>query len=217
MIPEWLIQLTWFAASVCATGVFWFFLSNKNYVATLWTGFATIVLSLAAVTLHIHNDIKRRAADAPESALPETAVIESVPSTAPIDAANPAAADHDDAAIATADSKYSPMTMEEYFDGWYHKATTSLQRDDLEARMLNRRIIWSGQIETIETGHNGNIRVIVHPIDGSYGTAFLDFDKSQRPELVQLQKDARIRFTARIRSFVASPFLSECKILRVLK
>jgi hypothetical protein len=121
-----------------------------------------------------------------------------------------------EAFIAAKDQSYSPMTMEEYFDAWYRKATTSLQRDALEEQMLGCRVIWAGQIKSIEGKNDGSLLMTVEPLDGSYGTAFLSFDKSQRTELLKLHKDQQIRFTGIIRSFVASPFLRDCRILRIL-
>jgi len=122
----------------------------------------------------------------------------------------------EEAFIAAKDQSYSPMTMEEYFDAWYHKATTSLQRDAVQEQMLNRRVIWVGRINSVESKGDGSVLMIVGPPDGSYGSTFLTFDKSQRPELLKLHKDQRIRFTGIIEHFVASPFLRDCRILRVL-
>lgn len=107
--------------------------------------------------------------------------------------------------------------MEEYFDRYYRKSTTDLQRDELQRGLLNRRIIWNGTITAIKSGDNDGIDVWVEPTNGHYGTAFLEFDKSQRPQLAELEVGQQIRFTGRIRSYVASPFLFECKLLRVLK
>ena len=231
MIPDWLIQLTWFAAGVCATGAFWYFLSKQNYLPALWSGFGALVLALTAVTFHLHNDLKHKAVRS-ENTLTAMMVI---PSVGISSVANPSEKDsaqtvsstqtvssksvfpdRQDAEIASADKTYSPMTMEEYFDRWFYKASTNLQRDELEALMLNRRIIWNGTIKSIENGSNDIIRVIVETIDKSGGTALLDFDKQQKQQLVELHKGQQIRFTGRIRSFVASPFLSECKILKIL-
>jgi hypothetical protein len=139
MIPDWLIQLTWFAAGVFATGAFWYFLSNKNYPATLWTGFAALVLALAAVAFHLHNGLMQRptALDKPQTA---ATVVYQGASPRPISPRPDASdvAEQQEADIASADNIYSPMTMEEYFDSWHRKATTGLQRDELEAAMLNR-------------------------------------------------------------------------------
>ena len=109
------------------------------------------------------------------------------------------------------------MTLEEYFDAWYHKATTSLQRDELERQMLGRRVIWNGTIRSVESKSENLLRIVVEPIDASYGQAFLDFDQSQRQELLRLHEKQKIRFTGVIHSYVASPFLSRCKLLQVLK
>jgi hypothetical protein len=70
MFPNWLLQLTWFLASVCATGAFWYFLSQKNQLGTQWTGFGAIVFVLLAVTLHIRNGLARRARAAPSRLVP---------------------------------------------------------------------------------------------------------------------------------------------------
>lgn len=34
--PDWLLNLTWFAAGISATGALWYFLSQRNYHASLW-------------------------------------------------------------------------------------------------------------------------------------------------------------------------------------
>ena len=59
MTPDWLFQVMWFGASVGATGAIWYFLSQRNYHAVLWWGFATAIVILLAVTLHIRNDLLR--------------------------------------------------------------------------------------------------------------------------------------------------------------
>jgi hypothetical protein len=60
MTPDWLFQVMWFGAGVGGTGAIWYFLSERNYHAALWTGFATAVVFLLAVTLHIRNDLLRK-------------------------------------------------------------------------------------------------------------------------------------------------------------
>ena len=37
MTPDWLHQLLWYLSGICATGAVWYFLSQKNYRATIWT------------------------------------------------------------------------------------------------------------------------------------------------------------------------------------
>jgi hypothetical protein len=122
----------------------------------------------------------------------------------------------EEAFIAAKDLSYSPMTMEGYFDAWFRKATTSLQRDALEEQMMGRRVIWAGQIKSIEGKNDGSLLMTVEPLDGSYGTTFLYFNESQKSELLKLHKGQQVRFTGVIRSFIASPFLRDCRILRIL-
>jgi|WetSurSiteA1Bulk_404760.scaffolds.fasta_scaffold06049_2 hypothetical protein len=146
----------------------------------------------------------------------ETSLSAAVPSVTPQETVSESDDSEEEAFIAAKDQSYSPMTMEEYFNAWYRKATTSLQRDELEKQMLNRRVIWVGQIKSIESKADESILIIVEPLDKSYGSTFLKFDKSQRAELLKLHKDQQIRFTGIIEHFVASPFLKNCRILRIL-
>lgn len=60
MTPDWLVQLTWFAAGISATGAFWYFLGQRNYHGTLWAGYVTAMLALLAVGFLIRNDLIRR-------------------------------------------------------------------------------------------------------------------------------------------------------------
>jgi hypothetical protein len=60
MTPEWLFQVIWYSAGVGGTGALWYFLSERNYHAAIWTGFATGVVVLLAVALHIRNSILQR-------------------------------------------------------------------------------------------------------------------------------------------------------------
>lgn len=63
MAPDWLLTGVWFLAGVSATGAFWHFLSQKNYHGTLWSGYATLIIALLAIALHIRNDLIRREAE----------------------------------------------------------------------------------------------------------------------------------------------------------
>lgn len=62
MTPDWLVQLTWFAAGISATGAFWYFLGQRNYHGTLWAGYSTAVFALLAVAFLVRNDLIRREA-----------------------------------------------------------------------------------------------------------------------------------------------------------
>jgi hypothetical protein len=118
-----------------------------------------------------------------------------------------------EARIASEAQSFSPMSMKEYFDSWFN--ATSLQRDELEAEMLRKTVIWTGKIDSIESGKEGAVEVVVRNMLGG-GTAFLDFDSSQRSSFLKLKKGQSIRFTGIIRSFIASPFLEKCRLLQVL-
>lgn len=62
MTPDWLVQLTWFAAGIAATGGFWYFLGQRNYHGTLWAGYFTVMFALLAVAFLVRNDLIRREA-----------------------------------------------------------------------------------------------------------------------------------------------------------
>ena len=64
-----------------------------------------------------------------------------------------------EAQIAREAEQFSAITIEEYFDKWYH--ATELQRDEFEKQMLGKTIIWTGRIKNIESGNKGGVRVIV--------------------------------------------------------
>jgi hypothetical protein len=231
-IPDWILQLTWFAAGLSATGAFWYFLAQHNRIATISAGLATGVFVVVAVILQIYND-SPHGESKPEINVPRPASpSDGIPSVETV--GSPAAprsgtsssmlsktvaaeefSDPAETAITASDDTYSPMTMEEYFDEWFNKATTSLQRSELERRMMGRRIVWTGVVEEIKEDRS-KISVRVSAPAPSYGTAFLSFDQSQREQLLQIHEKQRIRFTGVIHSFVASPFLQDCRIMRIL-
>jgi hypothetical protein len=146
---------------------------------------------------------------------PSNSIENNDPPPSPVSTPSVETEERKEAEIAAKDSRFSGMTMDEYFEQWYRGAKSSLQRDELEQSMLGRRIIWTGKIKTIESKYSGEIRVIVET-DGQTGSAFLDFTKDQRGDLLKLQEGQTIRFTGIIRSFVVSPFLKDCKILKVI-
>jgi hypothetical protein len=56
VIPDWMVQVAWFAAGVCATGAFWYFLSQNDYTWTVVTGLGALVFAGLAVYLHARKD-----------------------------------------------------------------------------------------------------------------------------------------------------------------
>jgi heme/copper-type cytochrome/quinol oxidase subunit 2 len=55
-IPDWIIQVTWFVAGICATGALWYFLSTKEYTMAVIAVIGAVVFSLIAISLHRSND-----------------------------------------------------------------------------------------------------------------------------------------------------------------
>jgi hypothetical protein len=135
-------------------------------------------------------------------------------STGPADWQKEETAERNEARIASEAESFSPMSITEYLAKWY--AMTPLQQDQFEKDMHGKTIIWTGRIEWIKPGKNGSIDVTVNPTDGSYGTAFLDFDSSQRSDFLKLQEKQVIRFTGTIDS-AWGPFLKACKLLQVIR
>ncbi len=52
-VPTWLVQVAWFLAGICATGAFWYFLSQKDYTWTFLAGLGALVFAGVAVYLHM--------------------------------------------------------------------------------------------------------------------------------------------------------------------
>jgi hypothetical protein len=59
-IPEWLIQLTLFAAGLAGTGAFWYLLGRKHYRTAIASAVATIILVVLMINFYMHNDRVRR-------------------------------------------------------------------------------------------------------------------------------------------------------------
>jgi hypothetical protein len=55
-VPDWLVQLVWFVASVYATGALWYFLSKDDYVGAGLSVLGAVSLAVVAVYLHRLND-----------------------------------------------------------------------------------------------------------------------------------------------------------------
>ena len=51
VIPDWVVQVAWFAAGICATGAFWDFLSQNDYTWTAVTGLAAVACAGLAIYL----------------------------------------------------------------------------------------------------------------------------------------------------------------------
>ena len=60
LVSDWLIQLVWFLAGICATGAFWYFLSRDDIVSTILSGLAAAAFAIIAIYLHRLNDRSSR-------------------------------------------------------------------------------------------------------------------------------------------------------------
>ena len=121
--------------------------------------------------------------------------------------------DEEDAKIAIKSDSFSHISMNEYFSRW-DNAGSSLQRDELENQLLGRTVIWEGYVVSIENSRRNSIRIIVRSKNTLSGrSAFLNFDEKYREDLLQLNEGDFIRFTGVIRTFIASPFLEDCRLL----
>jgi hypothetical protein len=120
-----------------------------------------------------------------------------------------------EARIASEAQSFSPMSLSEYYSRWSAESATELQKEALQAELRNRTVIWMGRIKSVEAGRNGGISVLVSAKEDLLYSAWLDFDASQKPELLKLTKGQLIRFTGVIRTFLVSPFLEKCRLLQV--
>jgi AcrR family transcriptional regulator len=60
VIEDWVITLTWFVASVFATGAVWYFLSKDDLFATVLSGAAAASIAVVAIQLQRVNDRSSR-------------------------------------------------------------------------------------------------------------------------------------------------------------
>ena len=51
-----MVQAAWFAAGIFATGAFWYFLSQKEYIWTTVAGLGAIAFAVFAVYLHVRKE-----------------------------------------------------------------------------------------------------------------------------------------------------------------
>ena len=73
MTPDWVFQPLWCCgASTLGGGAIWYFLSQRSLHATVWTGFAFVVVVALAVTLHRRNDLLRGEQQPPGGSPPGT-------------------------------------------------------------------------------------------------------------------------------------------------
>jgi hypothetical protein len=75
-VPDWSIQLTWWASGIFATGAAWYFLSTKEYANAVGSAVCALALAAIAIALHRRKDAIEKAAIPPEwqSDIPDTYV-----------------------------------------------------------------------------------------------------------------------------------------------
>ena len=56
LVPDWVIQLVWFAAGIFATGAFWYFMSVKDFIPTVISGISAVAFATIAAYLQKLND-----------------------------------------------------------------------------------------------------------------------------------------------------------------
>ena len=121
------------------------------------------------------------------------------------------------AAIA-ADPNYNPITLKQFFDSVYTPNMTGLQRDELMSGMVGTRVLWEGELASIEGERNNAIRVTLIPLQDPFlRTARLTFGLEHRSLLLSLQEKQRVLVTCNVRDVLAiTPYLDQCSILRIL-
>ncbi|MFM9424322.1 hypothetical protein RCH10_000750 [Variovorax sp. GrIS 2.14] len=55
-VPDWSIQLAWWASGIFATGAAWYFISTKDFTSAAYSVFFAIVFAGIAIFLHLKKD-----------------------------------------------------------------------------------------------------------------------------------------------------------------
>jgi len=206
--------------------------TNESWVVrhtgALITAFATIVAAIIAGAFLIASQnpspIENQRSSRPESGSDVSIESHTEPvvssSITELNEAKPRSVSDSSSQVelaAVTDPNYHPITLKKYFSIWYEGKLTDLQRDELEATLLNKRVVWEGTVDKISSGPDGQINVRLEPRDGSYGTAFLEFDPKHRSLLLNIKERQELRVTCVVSGFVASPFLEKCSVIRILQ
>ena len=56
LVPDWWIQVCWWASGIFATGGLWYFLSAREYFFAISAGFAAVIFAAVAIILHRKKD-----------------------------------------------------------------------------------------------------------------------------------------------------------------
>lgn len=55
-VPDWWIQISWWASGIFATGGVWYFLSTHEYFFAIAAGIAAVIFAVVAIILHMKQD-----------------------------------------------------------------------------------------------------------------------------------------------------------------
>jgi len=192
MTPEWLFQVIWYSAGVGGTGALWYFLSERNYHAAIWTGFATGVVVLLAVALHIRNSIlqrKRQTDTNNPSPLPDQPTPANLPAEGTSSSTQPS---NDPKIFLQVKSPDEIVTRIKSLNPLERKPVT-------EQTYAGRWVRWSGTIIRIEPFsfiRSGGYTVSVD--GGPFVTARLEFLPIERHLVEPLQESDLISYEAKI-------------------
>lgn len=56
IVPDWLIQISWWASGIFSTGAVWYFLSTREYSLSVAAGVIAVILAIIAIVLHRKKD-----------------------------------------------------------------------------------------------------------------------------------------------------------------
>ena len=187
----------WFGAGVGGTGALWYFLSQRNYFAAVWTGCATAVVVMLAVCLHIRNDRLRseqHTATANPSSAPERLVSEEPKVYL---------------------QEKSPQEVVARIN-----SLNPLERDLVAKQTyVGRWVHWSGEILSIRSSSSflkgGAFTVMVGDHVLGHAHASLEFLSTERHLVEPLQEGDLISYEAKItRAFSTEVYLTDVTFMR---
>jgi hypothetical protein len=122
----------------------------------------------------------------------------------------------DEAAIAAASASFSPISMTEFFSTAISMSLTSLQRSEFISQHTNRRVIWEGDVATIDESRD-KIRVgLTDKKPDMVYIAFFSFPTGHRSDFLALKHGQRIKITGILREWnVTTADLDSSRIIKV--
>jgi hypothetical protein len=120
--------------------------------------------------------------------------------------------DETEAKITASALNYSSTTCEQFFSKWCASGITSLKRDELQAQMLNRTIIWTSVVRGFSPADSAGVQISA---EYGLGAVFIRISESQCVETTALMPGDTIRYTGAIRRSMFSAVVEETILLRV--